>query len=196
MSHLFGRSRTLWIEIDNKMHKSESGMSVSVDTIYKSDALWIYNGSFADFSKLMTTKHSSNESFLNFESRFVATVAELNSNGTFVSISETLTAWLLIHNSSIYSSQHLGVISATPSAADANVSHDLPEKRFPSMHQIFSCSICPSSVWSEYGSATWNYFWAFRMHIWKWERKWSVPSPQSAYFIAIWNSASEQIIPL
>ena len=70
------------------------------------DALSVCNTPYSDYAKLLSICRAPSETYANFEDRFSAAVTKLNSNGTAVSITETLAAWSLIQNANVDPSQH------------------------------------------------------------------------------------------
>lgn len=88
-----------------------------MDKIYKCDTRCIWNSVFYDFSMLNNRKCYVKESFSNFESEFLASVTELNSNSFAVVITEKLTSRFLVQNDQIYWDHQLGVMYATTDAA-------------------------------------------------------------------------------
>lgn len=69
-SQLYGRARDLVKKIDPEDIKKEGGALLIVDAICKRDPLSVMSEVCTEFNEVLNTKRGSNESFLNFESRF------------------------------------------------------------------------------------------------------------------------------
>jgi len=68
---------------------------------------------YQDFNDLLATKRGQNESFKNFESRFEAQVSKFNSHADSSKLPDAITAFMLLANSSVDSSQRISVLAST-----------------------------------------------------------------------------------
>lgn len=111
-SQLLQRAKTIW----NKMAlNTEDDMSKIMEDLYNCDALSICITDFSEFSEMIKSRRSTNESFASFEACIMTSETKLNSKGNAVSILESLTAWLLIQNAFLNPSQNLWVMYAAAS---------------------------------------------------------------------------------
>ena len=97
-SHLYGRAKDLCKEIPFSVISSNDGVDKICKSVYKKDALTIFSNAYSDFQKLSSTKRGNNESFRNFESRFVAAIAKMNFSSSKALLG-SLTAFMLLSNS-------------------------------------------------------------------------------------------------
>lgn len=111
-SQLFGRARDLCKKIPDDTIQSSSGAEAIVKAVHKRDPLSAVSDVFQDFITLLSTKRGQNESFKNFESRFEAQVSKFNSHSHASKLPEALTAFMLLGNSAVDSSQRVSVLAA------------------------------------------------------------------------------------
>lgn len=97
-------------------------MTKTVEKFYRHDARSMCSAAFSDFTKLMNTRGSPNETFVYLASRSHTVVTQLNTKMSAVAILETHTAWLLVHSANIDASQNVGEMST---GASFSASFDL-----------------------------------------------------------------------
>lgn len=85
---------------------------------------------YQNFTSFLSMKRASNETFKNFESRFVAQVSKFNMNSSSSEVPEALTAFILFATSAVENGQSISVLAAasigTPLDASATTDEYLP----------------------------------------------------------------------
>ena len=113
-SHLYGRAKDLCKDLLFEEIESEDGVEKICNTLYKKDALTAVSNAYGDFQNVLLTKQGNNETFQNFESRFAAAIAKMKSHGSMM-LPESLTAFMLLVNSNIDTTQRISILSAATS---------------------------------------------------------------------------------
>eukprot|EP00171_Calliarthron_tuberculosum_P006240 IDg6240t1 len=118
-SQLYGQAKDLCKSIPDATIQSKDGMTAIAQSIYKHNPLSTVSEVYNDFNLLLCTRQGSNESFRNFELRYQAQLARFNSHSESCKLPDSLTAFMLLANSAIDSSQRISVLAtATPSASN------------------------------------------------------------------------------
>ena len=112
-SQLYGRARDLCKSIPDETIQSEDGSEAIVNKIYQRDPLAVVSDVYQDFITLLNTKRGNNESFQNFGTRFKAQVSKFSSHCDAVKLPEALTAFMLLANSGVDSTQRISVLAAS-----------------------------------------------------------------------------------
>ncbi len=89
--HLNGRAKGLCKDIPVIEIESNADVYKICKALHKRDALLVVSNAYTDFLQLFSTKRGNNETYRNFESRFAASVAKLNSHAANT-LPESLTA--------------------------------------------------------------------------------------------------------
>jgi len=111
-SQLFDRAQDLVKAVPEEDIESEDGADAIVKAVYKRDPLAVVKEVYGEFMGLVNTRRGEKEGFSNFESRFQAQVAKLNSHFVDTEFPEALTAFLLLGNANIDNSQRISILAA------------------------------------------------------------------------------------
>lgn len=111
-SNLFGRSKDLCKKVPDSVIQSATGVAAIVRALYKRNPLSTVSLVYQDFLTVLGTKRGSNETFRNFEPRFASKVSKFNSHSASFELAEALTAFMLLANSGVDSSQRIFVLAA------------------------------------------------------------------------------------
>ena len=117
-SQLYGRAKEICKKVPDSVIQSVEGVQAIVNAVYKRDALSTVSDVYQDFMNLLNLKRGANESFRNFESRFEAQVSKFNAHSDTSKIPASLTAFMLLANSNVDSSQRISVLAAAAPSSD------------------------------------------------------------------------------
>lgn len=110
-SQLYGRAKDIRRLIADDDIQSGTGWKKIVEAVYKRDTLSVFSEVYQSYLGVLSMKRGSNETFRNFESRFMAQVSKFNSTTTSCKIPETLMAFTLLANSSVDNNQRISVLA-------------------------------------------------------------------------------------
>ena len=105
-SHLYGCAKDLCKDIPFAVIESEDGVEKICKELHKSDALSVVSNICHDFLSILSSERGQTKNDRNYEVRFAAAMAQFNSIANSA-ISEFLTAFMLLDNSSIESNQRI-----------------------------------------------------------------------------------------
>ena len=122
-SQLFGRAVHLIEKVPDDEITAVDGAMAVAKCIYKCDPLSVVMDTFAKFNGLLQTIRGSNESFVNYESRFEAAVCR--NQGATSSLPESLVGFIMITNARLEDTQRVSVLSAVAPKSDVEeTSHE------------------------------------------------------------------------
>ena len=120
-SQLYGRAKEICKKVSDSEIQSAGGARAILNAVYKRDALSTVSDVYQDFMNLLNLKRGTTESFRNFESRFEAQISKFNAHSDSSKLPASLTAFMLLANSNVDSSQRISVLAAAaPSSDDSN----------------------------------------------------------------------------
>lgn len=109
----YGRARDICISIGHDIINSEDGVHEIVSTFHKSNILTVFCTIYAELMNLLNTKRSSRESFREFEPRFTAQKSKLNSFARQNTLSDALSALMLLFNANLDTNKCVSILAAT-----------------------------------------------------------------------------------
>lgn len=115
---LYGRAKEIVCKVPDTVIQSGAGLQAIVNAVYKRDKLSSVSDANQDFMNLLNLKRGPTESFRNNESRFEAQVSKFNAHSTSSHAPDSLTAFMLLANSNVDSSQRISVLAAAAQPAD------------------------------------------------------------------------------
>lgn len=98
---------------------SEKGLDLILAQVYKRDPLSVVSLVFYELKSLLSVRHEKTEQFSDFEVRFGAQLAKLNSLGKTVSMTGSVASLVLLANFNVDSSKPISILAA---AAPNNIS--------------------------------------------------------------------------
>lgn len=128
-SQLYGRTQDLSKGIPDSEIQYDTGFAAIIKAVYKRDALSVVSEVYQNFIALLNTKRGHNESFKNFKSQFDAHVSRFNASSESAKWPNALTAFMLLVNASVDSSQRVSVLAAA-SPADSSVNFTATTDQF------------------------------------------------------------------
>lgn len=114
-SALYGRAKDLCRQIGDEVIQLDAGVSAIIIALHIRDPLSAVSSVYQDFLALLSTKRGHSESVRNYKSRFAAAVSRFNTHAKSCELPEALTAFMLLANSDINSSQRISVLAAATS---------------------------------------------------------------------------------
>lgn len=84
----------------------------------KVDPITVVSTVYGELINLMSTKRNSNESFRDFELRFDAQLSRFNSLATHASLTDSISALMLLANATVDSSQRVSILAAASLSAN------------------------------------------------------------------------------
>lgn len=115
-SQLYGQAADQCSELTKEQLKSENGVQLIINAVYRRDFMSVISEAYDGFSILINTRRNDNESLKEFETRFSAAVSKFNSFSTTTKLPQCITALLLLINASIEHSQRVSALSAAAPA--------------------------------------------------------------------------------
>lgn len=117
-SQLYGRAQDLVKAVTEEDIESEDGTDAIVKALNKRDLLAVSKEVYGGFLGLVNTRRGEKEGFANFESRFQAQVAKLNSHFEDTGFLKALTVFLLLGKANIDNSQRISILAACAPSAE------------------------------------------------------------------------------
>ena len=120
-SHLYGSAKDICKGIPFDEIQSVDGVDKICKSLYEKDALTIVSNAYCDFLNLLMTKQGNHESFRNYESRFAASLAKMESHDS-QALPESVTAFMLLSNSNVDANQRISILSSATSHTSESTS--------------------------------------------------------------------------
>lgn len=111
-SHLYGRAKDLCEGIEDAVIASDDGTSLILKSNYKIDPLCLVSLVYTERQSLLSTRRRDEESYRQYEDRFVAHLAKLNPLGPSVDLYRSMAALFILGNASVDSSQRIYILAA------------------------------------------------------------------------------------
>ena len=125
-SQRFGRAVNLIEMVPDEDITAETGAMAVAKCIYKCDPLSVIIDPFNMFNGLLQAIRGNNESFVNYESRFEASVCRYQ--GSTSSLPESLVGFIMIAKARLEDTQRVSVLSAVaPRFEDCETSTTMPQ---------------------------------------------------------------------
>lgn len=121
-SQLFSPAKDICRAIPGNDIQSGSGWKKTVEAIYKLDALSVVSEVYQNFTGLLPIPLGNNETFSNFETRFIEQVSKFISNCSSTKLPEALTALVLLANSFVDSGQRISLLAAASNTSSVTAS--------------------------------------------------------------------------
>lgn len=109
---LYGQASDLCAELTNAQLKSDDGVSLIVDNLYRHDFMSVISEAYDGFNNLLNARRAQTESLKNFETRFSAAVTKFNSLSKTTKLPQCITALMLLSNAAIDHSQRISALAA------------------------------------------------------------------------------------
>ena len=110
-SHLYRRVKDLCKDIPFIEIESNDAVNKICNALNKRDGLSVVSNAYTVFFQVLSTKRGNNETYRNFDSRFAASVANLNSQAANT-LPESLTAFILFVYRNLDSNQRTSILAA------------------------------------------------------------------------------------
>lgn len=120
LSQLYGRAKNHCKKLSASEVQSTAGLHAIVDSAYKRDTLSAVSDVYQYYIAVMHLKRGQNKAFRNFDSRFEAQVAKLNTYSSSFQIPGASSTLMLFANGNLNGSQRISVFVAAASTASSS----------------------------------------------------------------------------